>query len=81
MSKNPTTKTPTAGRNRPEVRTWTAAQIWTITAIVNILNTTERELKEVFSGKDFAMLMAEVEDWKMSAGKPIVLSISQITTS
>ena len=80
MSKSPTTKTATTGRNRPEARTWTAAQNWTITAIANVLNKTEWELKEVFSGTDFATLMAEVEDWKATAGKPTVPSISRITS-
>ena len=74
-------KTATTGRNRPEARTWTTAQSWTMTAIANVLNKTERELKEVFSGTDFVTLMAEVEDWKTTDGKPTVPSISRITTS
>ena len=70
-----------AGSSRPKARTWTAAQNWTITAIANILNKTERELNEVFSGADFTTLMEEGEDWKEMAGKSTVPPISRITTS
>ena len=61
-------KTATTGRNRPEARTWTAAQNWTITAVANVRNKTEREHKEVLSGTDCVTLMTEVEDLKMTAG-------------
>ena len=70
-----------AGSSRPKARTWTTAQNWTITAIANVLNKTERELKEAFSGADFTTLMEEVEDWKEMAGKSTVPPILQITTS
>ena len=81
MSKSPTVRTATTRRNSPEVPTWTAAQNRTIAPIANIWNKTKWELKEVFSGTDFATLVAVVEDWKATAGKPTVLSISRITTS